>query len=85
MKELVAGTNCTVIGWGKKEDKNCEFFDRNIFTFSFETFDALEKTIKFLPHSKLETSLLSPLTLTGIQFPFELLDFDKNFSFLNIL
>lgn len=24
MKELVAGTNCTVIGWGKKEDKNCE-------------------------------------------------------------
>lgn len=25
MKELVAGTNCTVIGWGKKEDKNCEF------------------------------------------------------------
>lgn len=25
MKELAAGTNCTVIGWGKKEDKNCEF------------------------------------------------------------
>lgn len=24
MKELVAGTNCTVIGWGKKEDKNCK-------------------------------------------------------------
>lgn len=24
MKELAAGTNCTVIGWGKKEDKNCE-------------------------------------------------------------
>lgn len=27
MKELVAGTNCTVIGWGKKEDKNCECAD----------------------------------------------------------
>lgn len=25
MKELIAGTNCTVIGWGKKEDKNCEY------------------------------------------------------------
>jgi corin len=24
MKELEAGTVCTVIGWGKKEDKNSE-------------------------------------------------------------
>lgn len=26
MKELPAGTRCTVIGWGKKEDKNRELF-----------------------------------------------------------
>lgn len=32
MKELVAGTNCTVIGWGKKEDKNCEL-GKKVFIF----------------------------------------------------
>jgi hypothetical protein len=25
MKELEAGINCVVIGWGKREDKNCEY------------------------------------------------------------
>lgn len=25
MRELPAAINCTVIGWGKKEDKKCEF------------------------------------------------------------
>lgn len=39
MKELAAGTRCTVIGWGKKEDKNREFILAGIFIsseFGFE-------------------------------------------------
>lgn len=42
MKELVAGTNCTVIGWGKKEDKNCEFvWKEKTFLDIFSAYSAL--------------------------------------------
>lgn len=56
MKELAAGTNCTVIGWGKKEDKNCKFLcefmmaknsynerlaSSDVFNFLYEDFSFL--------------------------------------------
>lgn len=58
MKELAAGTRCTVIGWGKKEDKNREFILAGIFISSEFAFQQQENK-------------LFVCTLTGIQFPFE--------------
>lgn len=75
MKELPAGTNCTVIGWGKKEDKNCEFAWDFISLFKATRLVLLRRFVflhairSFLEQWK---ALLS-LPLTGIQFPFEFL------------
>lgn len=45
MKELAAGTRCTVIGWGKKEDKNRELRVAGIF-ISLE-FGSISRKISF--------------------------------------
>lgn len=60
MKELPAGTNCTVIGWGKKEDKNCKFAPFK--SMPQEASSSYEK-------------LFCLFALTGIQFPFEFFPF----------
>lgn len=49
MKELIAGTNCTVIGWGKKEDKNCEY----LFLGMGELKKISEKLILFFIEKKI--------------------------------
>lgn len=54
MKELIAGTNCTVIGWGKKEDKNCELCCVDSLKFvKFLNAIRERQTFLFFPHHKI--------------------------------
>lgn len=85
MKELIAGTNCTVIGWGKKEDKNCEYLFLGMWESGWGSSKKSRKNLycfssrrKFYEKWKKKGTLRSAklfclFTMTGIQFPFEFL------------